>query len=694
LPAVSRLAAVALIALLPCALHAQSPAELETRLSTVRGSERARVLSRLVNAYKLDQPRKAIERGTEALRILQASPDPPTNVSTLNEMGWAYMTLGRYDSATAYGEDARRMAIASNDRSGEARALSNLGTLAQRMGNPRRALDLFHEALAIQRTARSEVDVANSLNNLGFVYSTDLADYAKSLDYHLEALSIRQRLGDKAAIALSMNNIGIVYGRLRQPRRALEHYGKALAIRRELGNQSRVAATLNNIGDTYSEMGDLHRALAAQREALSIRAQLGDRSAVALSHHNLGLIYVAMHKLDVARAEFETAQKMVAEAGGDRGLAVQVHLGFSALERKAGVTIEADRHARMALALADSMGSRDLVRRSSETLAAIQEERGELAAALSTFKRSKAVSDSIFNVQTAQHIAELEQRYQDERRAREVESLRRSEAELELTARSRALQRDGIAAAAVLLVVVGGFLYRRRIDRLSLVEEMSVTDSLTGARNRRYLEQTIEPDLASSLRRYWAAGERQTAPDDADVVFFLLDLDGFKDVNDKHGHAAGDRLLTGLAQVLEQTARDSDVVVRWGGDEFLVVGRFMDHQNAPMAAERIREAVAKHATTLENGTRISVTCSVGYAHFPFDVEASDTWTWQDIIRLADVAAYSVKREGGNGWAGYSPTSEIPDLAGELIPARVAEWVESGQLRRTSSRSDTTVPIVA
>jgi diguanylate cyclase (GGDEF)-like protein len=226
------------------------------------------------------------------------------------------------------------------------------------------------------------------------------------------------------------------------------------------------------------------------------------------------------------------------------------------------------------------------------------------------------------------------------------------------------------------------------------VEEMSVTDSLTGARNRRYLEQTIEPDLASSLRRYRAGFERATVPDDADVVFFLLDLDGFKEVNDVHGHAAGDRLLAELAQRLENTARDSDVVVRWGGDEFLVVGRFMDHRNASIAAERIREAVAKHTVILANGSKIAVTCSVGFAHFPFGDDATDAWTWQDLVRIADVAAYSVKREGGNGWAGYDLATDEPDLSGELVPARVAEWVTSGQLIRRSSRSDTTASFVA
>jgi two-component system, cell cycle response regulator len=694
MPVIRRLFAVALCALLPGTVRGQSTAELETRLPTATGVERARLLSRLVNLYKLDQPKKALERGAEALRVLETSPEPATLVSTLNEMGWAHMTLGRYDSATAYGENARRIAVAAKDRAGEARALSNLGTLAQRMGDPRRAVDLFTDALAIQRAAHADADIANSLNNLGYVYSTDLADYAKSLDYHLESLDIRQRLGDKASIALSLNNIGIVYGRLRQPLRALEYYEQALGLRRELGNQSRIAATLNNMGDTYAELGDYQRALANQREALSIRATLGDRSAIALSHHNLGTIYVAMNRLDMARAEFEAAQILVAQAGGDRGIAVQVHLGMSSLERRAGVITEADRHARMALVMADSMHSRELVRRSSEALAVIQEEKGELSAALSTFKRSKAVSDSIFSVETARQIATFEQRYQNERRAREMEALRRSEAELALQARNRALQRDGAAALSLLVLVVGGFLYRRRIDRLRLVEEMSVTDALTGARNRRYLEQTIEPDLASSLRRYRAAFERATTPDDPDVVFFLLDLDGFKEVNDVHGHAAGDRLLTELAQVLENTARDSDVVVRWGGDEFLVVGRFMDHHNAPVAAERIRAAIADHKVTLANGSNVSVTCSVGFAHFPFDVDASDSWTWQDLVRLADMAAYSVKREGGNGWAGYETTSDSPDLGGELVPARIAEWISSGQLARLSSRTETTAEVVA
>ncbi|HEY9229894.1 MAG TPA: GGDEF domain-containing protein, partial [Gemmatimonadaceae bacterium] len=234
------------------------------------------------------------------------------------------------------------------------------------------------------------------------------------------------------------------------------------------------------------------------------------------------------------------------------------------------------------------------------------------------------------------------------------------------------------------LFVAGVFVYRRRVDRHRLVEEMSVTDALTGVRNRRYLEQTIERDLASSLRRYRAAAERHTDPDDPDVVFFLLDLDGFKQVNDVHGHAAGDRLLIDLAQLLERTARDSDVVVRWGGDEFVVVGRFMDRRNAHVAAERIRAAVAGHTTTIGSDLRVSVTCSVGFAHFPFGDGATTTWSWRDLVRLADVATYSAKRHGGNAWAGFSTDGPSPKPMGDWAEAQVAQWLASGQISRESS----------
>jgi len=656
------------------------PADTANGLGALRGLERARVLAKLVDTHKIDDPERALRYGAEALALFAVTPDPVANVSTLNEMAWSHMTLGHYDSTTFYADSGRRLAERSGDKAGQARALNNLGALAQRMGDPKRAVDLFIQALALQRAAASERDIANSLNNLGFVYSTDLADYGKSLTYHLEALSIRERLADKASIALSLNNIGIVYGRLREYARAQAYFDRALELRRELGNKTRVAATLNNIGDTYLDAGNLEQALSYQRQALGIRAELTDRSAIALSHRNVGAVYLAMHRLGDARRELLEAMAL-SESLGDKGLAAQIRLTLAACERASGAPAKAEGYARDALALAERMQSRELVRRASEELAADQESNGQLADALREFKRAKVVSDSIFSAGTARRIALLEQMFSNERRGRELDSLRRHQAELQLEASERALQRDVAIGIAILIAVVAFFMYRRRVERTRLAEALSVTDALTGLWNRRYVQQTLQMEVAASLRRHRVAQAGGLSIDDADLIFVMIDIDRFKRVNDQFGHTAGDQLLVQLGTVLRTTCRDSDVVVRWGGDEFLIVARFTNRHQGAATTERLRQAIERHVMMLSDGRAIRVTASIGFAAFPFDLRSPESLPWTAAIALADHAAYAAKREGGNGCAGLSRVdgADAPLTGAESSHEEIARLVQQGRI---------------
>lgn len=187
-----RLCAVAL--LLATRGEAQQATALEAQLPQLRGVERARVLSRLVDAYKFDKPAQSIAYGREALDQFSSTPDSAAHVLTLSELGWAYMTLSRFDEAVASADSARRLAARTGQRRGEARAISNLGTIAQRRGDPERAIERFREALTIQRALGDNREIANSLNNMGFVYSTDLANYPNALAQHLEALKLREAL--------------------------------------------------------------------------------------------------------------------------------------------------------------------------------------------------------------------------------------------------------------------------------------------------------------------------------------------------------------------------------------------------------------------------------------------------------------------------------------------------------------------
>ncbi|MGE5099541.1 MAG: GGDEF domain-containing protein, partial [Deltaproteobacteria bacterium] len=349
-----------------------------------------------------------------------------------------------------------------------------------------------------------------------------------------------------------------------------------------------------------------------------------------------------------------------------------------------------------ALTLAESMQSRELVRRASEELAADQEADGQLAAALREFKRSKVVSDSIFSAETARRIAVLEQMFSNERRGRELDSLRRHQAELQLQASERALQRDIAAAVAILIAVIGFFMYRRRVERTRLAEALSVTDALTGLWNRRYVQQTIQMEVAASLGRHRVAARVGRAVDDADVIFVMIDLDHFKRVNDQFGHTVGDQLLIQLGTVLKTTCRDSDMVVRWGGDEFLIVARFTNRYQGAATAERLRQAIDRHVTTLPDGRTIRVTASIGFAAFPFDLRAPESLTWDGAIALADQAAFVAKRDGRNSWAGLQRVEGggVPLTNPASSAEEIERLVQDGRITIELSRGGPANPSVS
>ncbi len=204
------------------------------------------------------------------------------------------------------------------------------------------------------------------------------------------------------------------------------------------------------------------------------------------------------------------------------------------------------------------------------------------------------------------------------------------------------------------------------------LEDVSLTDQLTGLRNRRFFLQHVETDVGMSLRRYDepllnGAAEPDNAPG-KDLVFFMVDLDHFKEVNDRHGHAAGDAILVQMQERLREVFRETDYLIRWGGEEFLVLARATHRDDAKVVAERIRRAVADRHFVLADGTELAKTCSIGFACFPFVPAEPRLLSWSEVVELADQGLYLVKRSGRNAWAGvYStPEARYTDLFPRLI----------------------------
>ncbi len=161
------------------------------------------------------------------------------------------------------------------------------------------------------------------------------------------------------------------------------------------------------------------------------------------------------------------------------------------------------------------------------------------------------------------------------------------------------------------------------------LRESALRDPMTGLNNRRYLEEYVDTLISAARRRK------------SSMALLLLDLDYFKVVNDTYGHDAGDTVLKSLATTLRNSVRASDMVIRFGGEEFLIVLQDTEAGGAAQVSENIRAAV--EALKINIGSEIlQKTISIGFAMFPEDSE-----TFWQIVKFADVALYRAKHDGRN-----------------------------------------------
>jgi diguanylate cyclase (GGDEF)-like protein len=159
------------------------------------------------------------------------------------------------------------------------------------------------------------------------------------------------------------------------------------------------------------------------------------------------------------------------------------------------------------------------------------------------------------------------------------------------------------------------------------LDRVSRIDMLTNIYNRRHLDEHLR-SVISAARRH-----------DRTIGVLIVDIDHFKDVNDKHGHLAGDGVLREVAARLQQAMRTEDALGRWGGEEFLAVLTETPPEGVRVMAERMRRVIAAAPFTLDDGSQIRVTVSVGHTNGTEDAEV--------LVHRADDALYVAKAEGRN-----------------------------------------------
>jgi diguanylate cyclase (GGDEF)-like protein len=168
------------------------------------------------------------------------------------------------------------------------------------------------------------------------------------------------------------------------------------------------------------------------------------------------------------------------------------------------------------------------------------------------------------------------------------------------------------------------------VEKNRELARLSMTDPLTGLRNRRYLDEVLRLELLRA-RRFGSP-----------LCVLMVDVDRFKNVNDRYGHAAGDRVLCELAARLGEGLRETDALGRFGGEEFLLVLTGVDAEGGLVAAERWRARVEAAPVALGDGRSVSMSVSVGVASLAADMDGPAA-----LLATADAALYEAKGRGRN-----------------------------------------------
>lgn len=216
------------------------------------------------------------------------------------------------------------------------------------------------------------------------------------------------------------------------------------------------------------------------------------------------------------------------------------------------------------------------------------------------------------------------------------------------------------------------------------LKQLSLIDPLTQLRNRRFLREMIDVEIArvhrihGDLLRDSGSVDREKAS----LGFVLLDIDDLKQVNDSFGHEVGDALIQHVATRLQEAVRDVDVVVRWGGEEFLVVCKEVGRKSLHDLALRLALHIKTNPLELSNGeVMVSRTCSIGFSLYPFVSSIVDLFSYEEVINFADNALQIAKSNGHDLVVGIvGEEGAIGATDKDTLKQGLTEGMEQGQLK--------------
>ena len=552
------------------------------------------------------QPEKARTLARTAESLACELHDTAERAKALRTLGACDLTLGNHEAARAALHEA--LALLETDahephtRMWAHRLLFRSAFQTQAY---EQALRHAHAALELIRVLQDPQEEAKSLNDVGLIYA-HLGAYQQGLTFLLESLRLSEQVGT-SRLGSPLNNLGNIYLMQDEPATAAHFFQRAHDAFRAEGARREEAIALGNLGRAAEARGELTQARTYHEASLQVLRELNEVTYLAPALSKLGSVLGKQKSYERAQACFEEALALHEQYAGFRyetlaGLA-ELHLSMNSPQQAIALYQEM-------FAVAETSGDARLRADAHLGLSRAFEATGELPEALAHHRqyhiRTRELDRALCSNQTKALLLK-----------HEVDQVRQEQALLRH-------QHQALGEAHAQLQV----LHTQLEAQAAQLERLSLEDALTGLFNRRSLTQCLSAE-ALRAQRYGSA-----------FSLMIGDIDAFKRINDELLHAVGDEVLKAVASILRQHTREVDVVVRFGGEEFVVLFPETTLGDAVTAAEKLRREIEQYPwDALHAG--LQVTMSMGVAEAVADTGG------EALLKEADLHLYRAKNAGKN-----------------------------------------------
>jgi diguanylate cyclase (GGDEF)-like protein len=597
--------------------------KLEPQARAAGTATKAEFLSQLCIAKRnVGRKAEALAMAEELIAFGKEQRDNVVLAKGLLDKGYVLFSMNELKASHKSAWEGEKLANTTSDMALRISATITSGHAYAEEGNFPEALNKLQSAAALARQYAHPIQTVMAFNALAVLYAS-MKEYDKGFEALEEALPVAEQTHSPGRMASLKNTEYALAIETNQPKRALNALLAGLALERKIGADRMIATSLVNLSDSYLKERDYRKTLSYANQAIDAARPLHAEHTEATARVNIGQAYLGMGHLAEGKRSFE-AGLAVFEKSGDKPELQNVMMEYGlALERA-----------------------------------------GDKAGAVQAYHRERKLSNELFETRRQKAVLELQGKYEADKKERQIELLRRENQVKSAEINNRRLQQRVwwlLAVVFALASVIVGILYRKvrhanaqlKVKNLELKQQSS-RDPLTSLYNRRHFQEFMRTNVPVNKRGVGASAEEIVG------ALFLLDVDHFKHVNDTYGHAAGDAVLTMISENLREILRETDMIVRWGGEEFLAFLPAIPRSGVDDIARRLLAGISAHTIDYQ-GSKISVNVSIGFAPFPLS-PGEHPLPWERAVNLVDMALYMAKGHGRNraygvrGFANFGETS--------------------------------------